>query len=81
MPDGSYTVPDIQNCIKYIIRKHKKFRKILSIHVINRVDNRVVFKIKDVCKVELQTLATMKLVVSIKKNNRQNIKWRKCTMS
>ena len=44
LPDGSYSVSDIQDCIKYIIRKHKKLRKILSIHVyINRINNRLVF--------------------------------------
>ena len=59
---------DIQNYIEYIIKKHKKLTKNPPIHVhINRINNRLVFKIKDGYKLELQTPETMKLFGSTKK--------------
>ena len=62
LPDGSYSVSDIQDYIEYIIKKHETLTKIPPIHVyINRINNRLVFKIKDGYKLELQTLETMKL--------------------
>ena len=48
------------------------------IHVnINRINSRLVFKIKDGYKLELKKPETMKLFGSTKKNNRQNKKLRK----
>ena len=48
LPDGSYSVSDIQDYIKYIIKKHEILTTIPPIHVhINRINNRLVFKIKD----------------------------------
>ena len=68
MPNGSYSVSEIQYCIKYIIKKHETLTKIPPIHVyINRINNRLVFKIKDAYKLELQTPETMKLFGSTKK--------------
>ena len=48
---------------------------------INRISNRLVFKIKDGYKLELQMPETMKLFGSTKKINRQNKKWRKSAKS
>ena len=45
--------------------------------MINRINNWVVFEVKDGYKLELQTPETMKLFGS-KKINRQSKKWRKC---
>ena len=46
---------------------HETLTKIPPIHVyINRINNRLVFKIKDVYKLELQTPETMKLFGSTK---------------
>ena len=68
MPNGSYSVSEIQYYIKYIIKKHETLTKIPPIHVyINRINNRLVFKIKDAYKLELQTPETMKLFGSTKK--------------
>ena len=51
-PDASYSVPDIQDYIEYIIKKHKTLTAIPPIHVyINRINNRLVLKIKDGYKV------------------------------
>ena len=68
LPDGSYSVSDIQVYIKYIIKKQETLTTIPAIHVyINRINNRLVFKIKDGYKLELQTPETMKLFGSTKK--------------
>ena len=54
MPDGSYSVSDIQDYFEYIIKKHETLATIPPIHVYtNRTNNRLVFKIKDGYKLEL----------------------------
>ena len=51
-----------------IIKKHETLTTLPPIHVyINRINNRLVFKIKDGYKLELQTPETMKLFSSTKK--------------
>ena len=61
MLDGSYSVSNIQDYIKYIIKKHETIAIIPPIHVyINRTNNRLVFEIKDGYKLELQMPETMK---------------------
>ena len=78
MPNGSYSVSEIQYYIKYIIKKHETLTKIPPIHVyINRINNRLVFKIKDAYKLELQTLETMKLFGSTKKIIDKTKNWEK----
>ena len=52
----------IQDHIEYIIKKYKTLTKIPPIHVyIDRINNKLVLKIKDGFKLELQTSETMKL--------------------
>ena len=59
---------DIQDNIGYIIKKHKTLTKICPINVyINRINDRLVFNIKDGYKLELQTPETTKLFGSTKK--------------
>ena len=59
---------DIQGYIEFTNKKHEAVTTILSINVYtNRINNRLVFKIKDGYKVELQTPETMKLFGSMKK--------------
>ena len=66
--DSSYSVPDIQDYIEYIIKKHKTLTMVPPIHVpINRINNRLVFKIKDGYILEIQTAETMKLFASKRK--------------
>ena len=68
LPDGSYSVSGIQDYDEYIIKKHETLTAISPIHVyINRINNRLVFEIKDGYKVELKTPETMKLFGSTKK--------------
>ena len=77
--DGSYSVSDIQNCINYIIKKHETFTTNPPMNVyINRINNRLVFKIKDKYRLELHTPETMKLLGKKKKiigktNNGENV--------
>ena len=55
LPNGSYFVPDIPDYIECIIKKHKALTTIPPIHVyINRINNRLVFKMKYGYKLELQ---------------------------
>ena len=45
LPDGSYSVSDIQDYIKYIIKKYETLTTITPIHgYINRINNRLVFE-------------------------------------
>ena len=60
LPDDSYSVSDIQHYIEYIIKKHETLTTIPFIHIyINRINDRLVFKIKDGYKLELQAPETM----------------------
>ena len=46
LPDGSYSVSDIQDCFEYIIKKHETIGDSpVQIYVI-RIKNSIVFKIK-----------------------------------
>ena len=76
-------VSHIQDYIEFIIKKHEILTTIPPIHVyINRINNRLVFKIKDGYKLELEIPGTMKLFGSKKKKNkRQNKNWRKYSKS
>ena len=70
--DGSYSVSDMEDYVKYIIAKHETSSNNPPIHIhINRTDNRLVFKIKDGFKLELPTPVTMRLFGSTKKIDRQ----------
>ena len=63
LPDGSYSVWDVQDYIKYIIKKHEILPINPPIHIyISSINNRFMLKIKYVCKLELQTPKTMKLL-------------------
>ena len=53
--DGSYSVSDTQDYIKYIIKKHETLTAVPPIHAyIKRINNRLVFIINDGYKLELQ---------------------------
>ena len=68
LPDGFYSVSIIQYYIKYIIKKDKTLPTNPPIHIyINRINNRLVFKIKDGYKLEIQTPETIKLFGSTTK--------------
>ena len=65
LPDGSYNIPEIQDYIEYIIKKHKAIGETAPIIIYaNTITNRVVFKIKTGYKLELLSKETMKLLGS-----------------
>ena len=67
LPDGSYNIPEIQDCIEYIIKKHEKIGKNAPILIYaNTINNKMVFKIKTGYKLELLSKETMKLLGSTK---------------
>ena len=58
----------IQDYIEYIRKKHETLATISPIYVsINKINNRLVFKMKHGYKLELQTPETIKLFGSTKK--------------
>ena len=68
LPDGSYSIADIQDYFEFIIKKHETLTENPSIHIYpNKIKNRIIFKIKTGYKLELLTPETMELLGSIKK--------------
>ena len=62
LPDGSYSVSDILNYIKYIIKNYEKLTAISPVNVYaNRINNILIFKTKDGYTLEFQTPETMRL--------------------
>ena len=67
LPDGSYTIDDIQDYFEFIIKKHETLTDNPSVKIYsNKIKNRIVFKIKTGYKLELLTRETMKLLGSTK---------------
>ena len=76
LPDGFYSVSDIQDYIEYIIKNRGTLTTIPPINVyINRINNGLMFKIKDRYKLEWQTPETLKLVGSTNKLIRKIKNW------
>ena len=65
LPDGSYSVSDIQAYFKYIFKKHNQKTDNQSIKIqVNKIENRITFKIETGYYLELLTPETMKLLGS-----------------
>ena len=65
LPDGLYNIRAIQNYIEYIIKKHETITNTAPILIYaNKINNRIVFKIKTGYKLELLSKETMKLLGS-----------------
>ena len=63
LPDGSYSVSDIQHNFEYIIKEHETVADNSLIQIyISKIKNRVVFKIKTGYKLELLSKEIMKLL-------------------
>ena len=63
LPDGSYSVSNIQNYFEFIIKKHETLTENLLIQIYpNKIKDRIIFKIKTGYKLELLTPETMKLL-------------------
>ena len=69
LPDGSYSISDIQDYFKFVIKKHETLTENRPIQIYpNRTKNSIVFKIKTSYKLELLTPETMRLLGSTKKD-------------
>ena len=66
LPDGFYSIKDIQDYFEFIIKKHETENPPVEIFH-NKVKNRTIFKIRTGYKVELLSPETMKLFGSTKK--------------
>ena len=65
LPDGSHSVSDIQDYFEYILKKHSESVGNPSIRIyVNRIENRITFKIKNGYYLELLISETMKLLGS-----------------
>ena len=65
LPDGSYSVSNIQYYFEFILKKHEENTDKPSVQIyVNKTENRVTFKIKDGYSLELLTPETMKLLGS-----------------
>ena len=68
LPDGSYSVADIQDYFEFIVKKHETLTENPPIQIYpNKIKNRIVFKIKTGYKLELLTVETVRLLGSGKK--------------
>ena len=67
LPVGSYSVLNIQDYFEYILKKHGENTDKPSVQIyVNKIENRVKFKIKDGYSLELLTPETLKLLGSTK---------------
>ena len=65
LPDGSYSISDIHDYFEYILKKHSENVDNPSIRIyVNKIENRITFKIKSGYYLELLTPETMKLLGS-----------------
>ena len=69
LPDGSYSISDIRDYFEYIIKKQENIADNPPVQIyINKIKNRIVFKIKTGYKLELLSPETMKLLGRSKKD-------------
>ena len=67
LSDGSYSVSDIQDYFQYVLKEHGENTDKPSIQIyVNKIENRITFKIKNGYSLELSTKGTMKLLGSTK---------------
>ena len=69
MPDGSYSISDIQNYFEFIIKKYEALTENQPIQIYpNKIKNRIIFIVKTGYKLELLSTETLKLLGSTKKD-------------
>ena len=69
LPDGSYSISDIQDYFEYIIKKHETIAGNPPVQIyVNKIKNRIAFKLKTGYKLELLSPETVKLLGSTKKD-------------
>ena len=68
LPDVSFFIGDIQDYLEFIIKKHETLTENPPVEIyLNKIKNRIVFKIKTGCRLELLSPETMKLLGSKKR--------------
>ena len=68
LSDGSYSVSDIQDYFEYIIKKHETIVDNPPVQIyVNKIKNRIVFKINTGYKLELLSKETMQFLGSSRK--------------
>ena len=68
LPDGFYSVSDIQDYVEYIIKKHETIADNPPVQIyLNKIKNRIFFKIKSGYKLELLSKETMQFLGSTKR--------------
>ena len=67
LPDGSYSISDIQDYFEYILKKHSESVDNPSTRIyVNKIENRITLKIKTRYYLELLTPEAMKLLRVLK---------------
>ena len=65
LPDGLYSISFIQDYFEYILKKHNESIDDQSVRIyVNKIENRITFKIKTGYYIELLTPETIKLIGS-----------------
>ena len=65
VPDGSHSIPALQNYFEYIIKKYEPIADVSPVLIyVNEINNRIVFKIKSGYKLEFLSKESMKLLGS-----------------
>ena len=73
LPNGSYSVSDIQNYFEFILEEHGENIDEPSVQIyVNKIENRIILKIKNGYSLELLTPKTMKLLRSTKNKITEN---------
>ena len=69
LPDGSYSIDDIQDYFEFIIKKHETLTEDPPVEIYqNKIKDKIVFKIKAGYKLEFLTPETMRLLGSKRKD-------------
>ena len=67
LPDGSYSISDIQDYLKYIIKKHETVAENCSkIIYVNQMEDRITLRIKTGYYLKLLMVKTMELLGNTK---------------
>ena len=67
LPDGSYSVSDIQDCFEYILEKYGQDIDEPSVQIyVNTIENRITFKIKNGYSLELLTPGQLDYLEALK---------------
>ena len=65
VPDGSYSIAALQNYFEHIIKNHETIADVSPVLIyVNKINNRIIFKIKSGYKLELLSKETMRLLGS-----------------